>query len=494
MISKVIKTSSSSNLLGYIEDEHAHNDELTDQRNLFLIGQNLGTINGKHEAGYDSAQFSAVQQRAKNKHKKTKAYHLIFSFSDDEFPETNDAKKLQEQAVQASALIYKFLQQNLDNDAQFLLGTQRDGQGKKLHVHVALNSVLMNGKVLNTNQIRLLDRGEEQGLRSNLDDFMKDQFEEVTKRSFKPIVQKTDNLVNASEIHIKQREQAKKKNAYGWKEHLKNTIYQAFSASDSLEDFKQKLVQNNVVVTERRARINRDSKKKQYRKAFTYTYVDGNNKKHKIRDFAINKNGGIRGLGKSFTPDSLQKEFEIKNDNLKRKQVQRNQSTIKSTARSIRQLANELIERTSTSNSSISASRSEKADATKSASSIFANIDATRLSNASKKLSNDNQATRKIDRLADVSSEQQNIQLFKLDQSQFDNVDDEYINILKECRQQREKLEHQSIRTRKINEHVNSDSVKNTARDQSRIGKAGRYESNRRNARKQQEIDENPFE
>ena len=490
MISKVIKTSSSSNLLRYIEDKHAHNDELTDQRNLFLIGQNLGTINGKHEAGYDSAQFSAVQQRAKNKHKKTKAYHLIFSFSDDEFPETNDAKKLQEQAVQASALIYKFLQQNLDNNAQFLLGTQRDGQGKKLHVHVALNAVLTNGKVLNTNQIRLLDKGKERGLRSKLDEYLQDNFEQVTSRHPKIITPSTDNLVNASEIHIKQREQAKKKNAYGWKEHLKNTIYQAFSASDSLEDFKQKLEQNNVKITERRQRISRDSKKKQYRKAFTYTYVDDNKKTHKIRDFAINKRGGIRGLGKSFTPQSLEKEFEIKNDNIKRKQVQRNQST----AKSIRQLATELINRTGASDSRLSASRSEQADATKSASSIFADVDTSRFTRTSKEFSNNNRSAKRNDKLVNLSREQQNIQLFKLDRSQFRNVDDEYINILKECRQQREKLERQSIRTRKINEHVNSDSVKNITSNQSRIGKARRYESNRRNARKQQEIDENPFE
>ena len=490
MISKVIKTSSSSNLLRYIEDKHAHNDELTDQRNLFLIGQNLGTINGKHEAGYDSAQFSAVQQRAKNKHKKTKAYHLIFSFSDDEFPETNDAKKLQEQAIQASALIYKFLQQNLDNDAQFLLGTQRDGQGKKLHVHVALNAVLTNGKVLNTNQIRLLDKGKEQGLRSKLDEYLQDNFEQVTSRHPKIITPSTDNLVNASEIHIQDRENAKKPNAYGWKEHLKTAIYQAFSDSDSLETFKQKLVQNNVVVTERRARINRDSKKKQYRKAFTYTYVDGNNKKHKIRDFAINKNGGIRGLGKSFTPQQLEKEFEIKNDNFKRKQVQRTQST----TASIKRLATELIDRTSSSDSVVSASGSEKTDARKSASSIFANIDTTRLSNASKKLSNDHQTTKRNNKLINLSREWQNIQLIKLDRSQFRNVDDEYINILKECRHHRSKLERQSIRTRKINEHVNSDSVKNITSNQPRKWQTGRYESNRRNAERQHEIDENPFE
>lgn len=493
MISKVIKTSSSSNLLRYIEDKHAHNNELTDQRNLLLVSQNLGTIDGKHDAGYDIAQFSAVQQRAKNKHKKTKAYHLIFSFSDDEFPVTNDAKELQEQAVQASALIYRFLQEQLDKDSQFILGVQRDGKGEKLHVHVALNSVLTSGKVLNTNQIRLLDKGEEKGLRSNLDDFMKDQFEEVTKRSFKPIAQKTDNLVNASEIHIKQREQAKKKNAYGWKEHLKNTIYQAFSISDSLETFKQKLEENNVKITERRQRINSNSKKKQYRKAFTYTYVDDNKKTHKVRDFAYTRSGSVRGLGKSFTPQALEKEFEIKNDNLKKQRIRQDQSTIKSTAQSIRQLANELIDRISSSNSIVSASGSEKADTTKS-SSIFANIDTTRLSNASKKLSNDNQATRKIDRLADVSSEQQTIQLFKLDRSQFSNFDDEYINYFKYCRQQREKLKQQSIRTRKIDEHVNSDSVKNATRDQSRIGKTGRYESNRRNVRRQQEVDENFFE
>lgn len=492
MISKVIKTSSSSNLLRYIEDKHAHNDELTDQRNLLLRGQNLGTIDGKHDAGYDVAQFNAVQQRAKNKHKKTKAYHLIFSFSDDEFPVTNDKEELQKQANQAGALIYRFLQEQLDKDSQFVLGVQRDGKGKKLHVHVALNSVLMNGKVLNTNQIRLLDRGEEQGLRSNLDDFMKDQFEEVTKRSFKPISQKTDNLVNASEIHIKQREQAKKKNAYGWKEHLKNAIYQAFSASDSLEDFKQKLEQNNVKITERRQRINRDSKKKQYRKAFTYTYVDDNKKTHKIRDFAYTKSGGIRGLGKSFTPQSLEKEFEIKNDNLKKQRIRQNQSTIKSTAQSIRQLANELINRTSSSNSIVSASRSEKADATKS-SSIFANIDTTRLSNASKKLSNDNQTTKRNNKPVNLPRERQNVQLVKLDRSQFRNVDNEYIQYLEYWRHKREKLERQSIRTRNLDANVNDDSVKNTTGSSTRNWQT-RQESNRRNARKQQEIDENLFE
>lgn len=490
MISKVIKTSSSSNLLRYIEDKHAHNDELTDQRNLLLVSKNLGTIDGKHDAGYDIAQFNAVQQRAKNKHKKTKAYHLIFSFSDDEFPVTNDAKELQEQAVQASALIYRFLQEQLDKDSQFILGVQRDGKGKKLHVHVALNSVLMNGKVLNTNQIRLLDRGEEQGLRSNLDDFMKDQFEEVTKRSFKPISQKTDNLVNASEIHIQERERQQKKNAYGWKEHLKNTIYQAFSASDSLEDFKQKLEQSNVTITERRQRINSDSKKKQYRKAFTYTYIDDNKKTHKIRDFAINKRGGIRGLGKSFTPQSLEKEFEIKNDNIKRKQVQRNQST----TASIKRLATELISRASTSDSRLSASRSEQADATKSASSIFADVDTSRFTRTSKEFSNNNRSAKRNNKLVNLSREQQNIQLFKLDRSQFRNVDDEYINILQECRQQREKLKQQSIRTRKINEHVNSDRVKNITSNQPRKWQTGRYESNRRNAERQHEIDENPFE
>ena len=490
MISKVIKTSSSSNLLRYIEDKHAHNDELTDQRNLLLVSQNLGTINEKHDIDYDIAQFNAVQQRAKNKHKKTKAYHLIFSFSDDEFPVTNDPKELQEQATQASALIYYFLQKQLDDDAQFLLGTQRDGKGEKLHVHVALNSVLMSGKVLDTNQIRLLDRGEEKGLRSKLDEYLQDNFEQVTSRHFKPITQKTDNLVNASEIHIQERENAKKKNAYGWKEHLKSAIYQAFSASDSLETFKQKLEQNNVTITERRARINSDSDKKHYRKAFTYTYVDDNKKTHKIRDFAISKHGSVRGLGKSFTPQALEKEFEIKNDNFKRKQIQRT----KSTTADIKRLATELISRTSTSDSRLSAGRSEQADATKSTSSIFANIDTSRFTRTSKEFSNNNRSAKRNNKLVNLSREQQNIQLFKLDRSQFRNVDNEYINILKECRQQREKLERQSIRTRKIDEHVNSNSVKNTTRDQSRIRKTGRYESNRRNAERQHEIDENPFD
>ena len=490
MISKVIKTSSSSNLLRYIEDKHAHNDELTDQRNLILVSQNLDTINEKHDVDYDIAQFNAVQQLAKNKHKKTKAYHLIFSFSDDEFPVPDNAKDLQEQANQAGALIYYFLQKQLDENSQFLLGVQRDSKGKKLHVHVALNAVQMTGKVLNTNEIRLLDKNNEKGLRSKLDEYLQNNFEQVTGRHPKLIKPERENLVNASEVHIQERENAKKKNAFGWKEHLKSAIYQAFSVSDSLEDFKQKLEQNNVTITERRQRINSDSKKKQYRKAFTYTYVDDNKKTHKIRDFAYNRHGGVRGLCKSFTPQQLEEEFKIKNDNLKRKQIQRT----KSTTADIKRLATELISRTSTSDSRLSASRSEQADATKSASSIFEDVDTSRFTRTSKEFSNNNRSTKRNNKLVNLSRERQNIQLVKLDRSQFRNVDDEYINILKECRQQREKLKQQSIRTRKIDEHVNSDSVKNTTRDQSRIGKTGRYEGNRRNARRQHEIDENPFD
>ena len=86
MISKCLRSSSSTNLIHYILDGTAHDKTLTDKRNLMFGAYNVDKVNGGLNSTYTASQFWAVQQRAKNKNKKTKAYHLIFSFSEQDFP------------------------------------------------------------------------------------------------------------------------------------------------------------------------------------------------------------------------------------------------------------------------------------------------------------------------------------------------------------------------------------------------------------------------
>lgn len=314
MISKIIRSNSSSNLIKYIFKDHAHDTSITNERYLACGATNVA--NGCYDIfdpDYARAQFWAVQQKAKNKHKKTKAYHMIFSFSEKDFPLPKDKTDLTKQAIQAGKLVQDFLRKDLPKDAQFVLGVQRDGKGHMLHVHVALNSVKLSGKVLNTNGIRLVDKGKQLGLRSRMDNYLEESFQKVTGRSYKPVEAQNENLVKSTEWHVKDREGAKNapRQAYSWKEHLKSLIYDAFSASHDLTSFKDACLQNGIKIKTRRASIGKGANgKKIYREAYTYSFTGEDGKSHSSRDFAYTKTGGVRGLGKSFAPEAIEKEFE----------------------------------------------------------------------------------------------------------------------------------------------------------------------------------------
>lgn len=357
MISKCIRSSSSTNLIHYILDGTAHDKTLTDKRNLMFGAYNVDKVNGGLDSTYTASQFWAVQQRAKNKNKKTKAYHLIFSFSEKDFPLPKDAKELHEQAKDAGILVYKFMRERLGKDAQLIAGVQRDGQGYMLHVHVAVNSVLKSGKVLNTNLLTMTKRGKNLGLRHDIDKYLVKEFPKLTGRSYKPVEPQQDNLVNYAETRIKDREGAKNdvKQAYSWKEHLKSLIYNAFNASSNLKEFKQACKQNGVSISERRASVGKDATgKKLYRNAYTYSFTGADGKSYKSRDYVRLKlkkkskytgkkyNGRARGLGLAFTPDALEKEFEYEYQQ-KQSIAQRQQYTTASNT--IRQLKSEIASR-----------------------------------------------------------------------------------------------------------------------------------------------------
>lgn len=336
-IVKVISSTNAGANLNYLINEKAHNTELTSHRSLLFNGQNVyGDYANKVNARYLADQYWAVRQRAKNPNKKVQVYHLIFSFSQQEFNPTK--QNLLQQARQALKLVNDFLHQLLPSTAQYLEAVQCDSKGKNLHVHVSCNSVLTNGKVLDTNLISVNSRTVTKnkklvhylGIRNNFDNYMTKNFKKLTGREFKPVKENQVNLVNSKAVKIDER------GGYIWKEDLKERILDAFNNTDNFEDFETVLEANNgVKVKHRQASIGKDEHgKKIYRDAITYTFIGDDFTSHSARDFGYAKGGGKRGLGLSFTPQSIQQEFkqrQRKNQQSIQEQTETNPDTSRQT-------------------------------------------------------------------------------------------------------------------------------------------------------------------
>ena len=513
MISKVIRSKSSTNLLRYILKDHAHNTDLTKKRNLNLIYKNVDSAyNGKYDYLYTISQFSAVQSLAKNKQKKTKAYHIIFSFSQDEFPIPESQKEMEEQTKQASKLVDGFLKKDLAKDSQYVLAIQRDSEGKMLHAHIALNSVKLDGKVIDTRQLTWSDREREvkskdpnkgtkkvlvKGLKTRIDDYMQANFERVTGRKYEPIKRKTENLVNSKEEQIKARINDKNGQITTWKEELKNKIYNAFSVSDSLEKFKKALKNEGVTVKERKV------KNRQSGTGYTYSFVDSNNKKRRIRDFGYRK-GVPAGLGTSFTPDSLEKELENGN-NFTRKQLQENATRqIKQFTTGIDTIDSKLDGRRAEKSEPISNENDERRSEKGSNETSIFYTDADEFGRLTKLISADNRPTDADYKLVnDDGRKRETIKEFAPDLSALAIVNKQFFESIRKQREKYEEDERRAKESKLITGSSNSDDydrVDGTRPENSKDGRANndRYveDSTRGQVRRQRDDEEdelNPF-
>ena len=342
----MISSKSSFNLVHYILDGEAHNKRFTNDRNLYVNGHNVFTdYQNKFNSNYLASQFYAVRKMAGKIKKRTQAFHNIYSFSDDDFPPTNDKKELLKQAKQAYKLVDGFLKKQLPEDSQYLIGIQRDGAGGKLHAHVALNSVLINGKTLDTNNLSLLQkvtvkqinkqkvRTVSKGVFEKIQDYLADNFQKVTGRSYQRIERDLGDIKSASSEQAERRKQGS-----SWKEDLKQRIIAVASSVDNLSDFKTQLRDSyGVAVKEYQASTGKvDSNgKKVKRLAYTYSFKDDNGKLHKSRDFRYTKRGGVGGLGTFARPQDLeqlvflpkrQQEQQQENDELN--EIVQNQLTL----------------------------------------------------------------------------------------------------------------------------------------------------------------------
>lgn len=177
VVSKTYSRKNARSLIKYLLDEKPHTTELVQQRNLLVTGQSIYQIadpyHPKDPLQWDSnlvaGQFGASRSHAKNPDKKIQAYHMIVSFSDQEFPPEGNQKQ---EAKQATQLVKGFLGKYFPENAQDLITIQRDGRGGKLHVHIAVNSLLTSGKCIRTNlmtQMETLNENVESALKSLTD-------------------------------------------------------------------------------------------------------------------------------------------------------------------------------------------------------------------------------------------------------------------------------------------------------------------------------------
>lgn len=308
-ILKIISSKSSRNTIKYLLDEQAHNTDLTSDRALKIDSQNVD-LNFNADKNlftmYVYNQFSAVREIAKKKDKKEQARHLIFSFSDDEFNLTKD--NLKEKSEQALTLCSDFLRKKLPDQAQFLTVAQADGSGHKLHVHAVVNSVMLDKKNVDTNLYNTISNRKYRSILDDFQNYMSTNFEKVTGKKYEVNFDTSHKeLKNSSFERIKER------GGYVWKDDLKNRIRQAKLYSNDLASFEKNLAQTGVNVTKRRASVGKDETgKKIYRKAYTFSFVDQEQKQRKIRDISRTKSGALKGLGEDYTPLSLERSFKTK--------------------------------------------------------------------------------------------------------------------------------------------------------------------------------------
>ena len=311
VVSKTIKSTNATAALRYILNDTPKVQNETGHRVLAVTSQNIDKdYADKIDPLYAAAQFNVIRHSTKKyklhgKDKKTQVEHLIFSFSNKDF----DLSNVTTQAKQAIKLVGDYLKEHLGPSSQWVGVAQDDNEGHNLHVHVAVNSVNVDGKVFNTNLVR---QTLPDGIMNTFNDYLDNHFEQVTGRQFQRVqpqpVRATDTTVSSKERNMK----ANRSSANSWKDDLKVILDEAMTNNVDIQGFLDQLAANGVTVTEKPHKMgkNADGSVKK-RTSYHYLYVDTRGKQHRSVDFAITRQGAVRGLGEDYIPDNIQRQLEL---------------------------------------------------------------------------------------------------------------------------------------------------------------------------------------
>lgn len=289
---------SSYNRLRYVFNEPAHSYQKTDKRVLAASGFNIkmlhdsgGCISSVQNGAYLEKQFRTVLKRAHNPHRRYQAQTIIISFDPSEF----DTSDLKAQSQQALRLVQHYVRKHFA-DCQSVIAIQSDGEGGKLHAHVVMNTIKLNGKTVATNRFNI------NKLRKDFDHEMQNNYQKVTGHRWTNPVHNQDQRKDIHNLTSKSE----------WQEQLKELINQIKAKVTNITEFLYQLERHGVIVTERR-------------KGKSWTYhqtveTKTGTRELKVRDFyqRVDKATGeiksTRGLGQSFIKSEIEQYFNRNNE------------------------------------------------------------------------------------------------------------------------------------------------------------------------------------
>lgn len=317
MISKTISTKKVSATINYLLKEKAHNTTLVDHRNLDIAMNNLSLDGGgKVNSAWLMCQFSASRSLAKNTKKTYQGEHIILSFSKNDF----DCSDVESQSKQAIELMNGFFEEYFPKKSQYFMVSQADNDGQNLHIHAVVNTVNIDGKVLNTN---LTSQTRSGAFRESVNKYLDVNFKKVTGRSYESVSSSKRSEIANDHCSLAQ---LNKRGAYSWKEDLQTRIVLAMrnfeKYTDSDDAIENILNKSGIFISKKRRSIGKDENGlKIFREAWTYSFIDETGHERKARDFSIQKNGKKTGLGEGFIPERMRsyaKVYSKRNEKLKR--------------------------------------------------------------------------------------------------------------------------------------------------------------------------------
>lgn len=318
-ITKISNTRKATALINYVLNEKAHDG--SGERYVSVSAFNCTVGNAVNE-------FKSIRTRY-NKENNIQAYTIIQSWGKDELDPENDddINKAQESANRLARDI-------AGDDRQIIVAIQKDGDGGNLHAHIIINSVdMLTGKSLRGNKLH-------HNYIMRKSDKIQDEL---------GILNKNKELNEYTEKQSIQEIKARAKGSYVWKDDLKERIENCMENPNiqSYEDFKQSLKDEyNVEVTERKSK----NKEAYAGYLLTYSFIDKNNKKRKVRQTRLGTTFGLKGIeygietNKDRQPTVVTqfKQYEVEHD--EREYTRNRQSTkpCKQKSRSLSEQARQL--------------------------------------------------------------------------------------------------------------------------------------------------------
>lgn len=223
---KLTKGTKSKRLMKYLIDEDVHeNKNNVTERVLAMSGQNLDLSGDYREI---DGQFQSLRELSGKTQKRHQIYHVIQSFSKDEFDVQNA-----EDVEKVNALGLELASRVGGERSQLAVITHADNENGLLHNHIVVGGVLLNGNSLQTNNVTVSH------LRRLNDDVLKNAGYE------QPLELNSANELRTPNKSIAEREMLKRGEVTDT-EYLQRKISGSMMYSTDLESFAQSLKEEGI--------------------------------------------------------------------------------------------------------------------------------------------------------------------------------------------------------------------------------------------------------